>query len=52
MKPDGLMAQHVEISGHADFWNEIVIVGRDSINLNSIEALPISGVIVLTRAAW
>jgi sugar lactone lactonase YvrE len=36
MEPDGSMVRHADHSGHADFWNEIVVDGRGNIYLNSI----------------
>jgi sugar lactone lactonase YvrE len=36
MEPDGSMVRHADLSGLADFWNEIVVDGRGNIYLNSI----------------
>src|SRR2546422_7002312 len=52
-EPDGSMVRHADLSGIADFWNEIVVDGRGNIYLNSIRfaflsgAQPTSGVIAL-----
>nr|WP_236031791.1 SMP-30/gluconolactonase/LRE family protein [Ktedonospora formicarum] len=52
-EPDGSMVQHADLSGIADFWNEIVVDGRGNIYLNSINfeflrgASPTSGIIAL-----
>jgi sugar lactone lactonase YvrE len=35
-EPDGSMVRHGDLSGIADFWNEIVVDGRGNIYLNSI----------------
>src|SRR5260370_6198815 len=53
MEPDGSMVRHADLSGLADFWNEIVVDGRGNIYLNSIRfgflagEPPTSGIIAL-----
>ncbi|HEX4204164.1 MAG TPA: SMP-30/gluconolactonase/LRE family protein [Ktedonobacteraceae bacterium] len=52
-EPDGSMVRHADLSGVADFWNEIVVDGRGNIYLNSIRfgflagQPPTSGIIAL-----
>lgn len=52
-EPDGSMVRHADLSGLADFWNEIVVDGRGNIYLNSIRfgflagQPPTSGIIAL-----
>lgn len=53
MELDGSMVRHADLSGIADFWNEIVVDGRGNIYLNSIRFQflagkpPTSGIIAL-----
>jgi hypothetical protein len=35
-EPDGSTVPHADLANIADFWNEIVVVGRGNIYLNSI----------------
>ncbi len=52
-EPDGSTVRHADLSGVADFWNEIVVDGRGNIYLNSINfgflagEQPKSGIIAL-----
>ena len=52
-EPDGSMVRHADLSGVADFWNEIVVDGRGNIYVNSIRfgflagEPPTSGIIAL-----
>src|SRR6266700_134744 len=52
-EPDGSMVRHADLSGVAEFWNEIVVDGRGNIYLNSIRfgflagQPPTSGIIAL-----
>src|SRR3954462_4913492 len=55
-EPDGSMVRHADLSGVADFWNEIVVDGRGNIYLNSIRfgflagQPPTSGIIALVTS--
>jgi sugar lactone lactonase YvrE len=52
-EPDGSMVRHADLSGVADFWNEIVVDGRGNVYVNSIRfgflagEPPTSGIIAL-----
>lgn len=53
MEPDGSMVRHTNLSGVADFWNDIVVDGRGNIYVTSIRFAflagkpPQSGIIAL-----